>query len=451
MRRHTMSGPKTSRYTVTAAQRENMLEQNRCDSSIIACISQIGNVFSNVNDALSEIEIFEDTGGDINTARTADLKVRIKNIESKQRKLKAQFSGFSTYKRPAVVTPSNQELERKKSKLVKLNEMKKEAGDVLKEIDRLKKSADQIYHDISSEIEKNLQTSFELSWDWGEESTADAVKDTDLSSLKEDISTDLNELFAKDLSPKLRERVQLAINKVKQIENEEYLRNFRAIIITPLTKECRHYSEVKMKFGDKFEDLNYRYISLCDMLGVEHEVFSLSEESCTQLERKIALLEKELYEADEQEYIADTIDEVMEEMGYSLIGSREVTKKNGKRFRDELYTFSEGTAVNIRYDSQGKISMELGGMDTTDRVPTDSEASILCNGMVDFCNKFTEFEKRLAAKGVICKDRISHLPPNAEYAQIINSSDYKLKQEVKSIKAERRQAVNARKKQYRNG
>ena len=38
--------------------------------------------------------------------------------------------------------------------------------------------------------------------------------------------------------------------------------------------------------------------------------------------------------------------------------------------------------------------------------------------------KFTEFEKRLAEKGVICKDRLLHLPPSAEYAQIINTTEY---------------------------
>ena len=175
-------------------------------------------------------------------------------------------------------------------------------------------------------------------------------------------------------------------------------------------------------------------------------MFEVSENGIANLKAEISKLEAEALENSEQEYIAETIDEVMEEMGYDLIGSREVTKKSGKRFRDELYTFSEGTAVNIRYDNQGKIAMELGGIDSTDRLPSSSEASRLEDEMVAFCDKFTEFEKRLAAKGIVCKNRVSHLPPKAEYAQIINTSDYDMKTEIETFKAERRSAKNESKK-----
>ena len=82
----------------------------------------------------------------------------------------------------------------------------------------------------------------------------------------------------------------------------------------------------------------------------------------------------------------------------------------------------------------GKIAMELGGIDSTDRLPSSSEASKLEDEMAAFCDKFTEFEKRLAAKGIVCKNRVSHLPPKAEYAQIINTSDYDMKTEVDLIK-----------------
>ncbi len=171
------------------------------------------------------------------------------------------------------------------------------------------------------------------------------------------------------------------------------------------------------------------------------------EKEQLQLQRRF--IEEQLYQK-EQTYIADTIDEVMEEMGYALIGSREVTKKSGKRFHDELYTFSEGAAVNIRYDNQGKIAMELGGIDSTDRLPSSSEASRLEDEMVAFCDKFTEFEKRLAARGIVCKNRVSHLPPKAEYAQIINTSDYNIKTDVETFKAERRSSRSESKKQHKS-
>ena len=131
----------------------------------------------------------------------------------------------------------------------------------------------------------------------------------------------------------------------------------------------------------------------------------------------------------------------MEEMGYIVIGSREVTKKNGKHFRNELYTYGEGTAVNVTYSSDGKIAMELGGVDTTDRLPNDQETSILCKSMELFCDDFKEIERRLLTKGVVLADRISLLPPDAEYAQIINTADYHMTEKTETLQTKKQQRV----------
>ena len=220
--------------------------------------------------------------------------------------------------------------------------------------------------------------------------------------------------------------------------------------IKPLADECKAYIKNIETYGEEFEELEAEYKVLCSNANITPRMFEISESGIAGLKAEISKLEAEALENSEQEYIADAIDEVMEEMGYDLIGSREVTKKSGKRFRNELYTFSEGTAVNIRYDNQGKIAMELGGIDSTDRLPSSLEASRLEDEMVAFCDKFTEFEKRLAAKGIVCKNRVRHLPPKAEYAQIINTSDYDIKTDVEAFKVERISAKGETRKQHRN-
>lgn len=70
--------------------------------------------------------------------------------------------------------------------------------------------------------------------------------------------------------------------------------------------------------------------------------------------------------------------------------------------------------------------MELGGIDTSDRIPTAQETGQLCDSMEQFCDDFREVEKRLLAKGVVLAERLSLLPPSAEYAQIINTADYSM-------------------------
>lgn len=437
-----MSGPKTSEYTLTPEQRANLLAQNRCDSSIISCINQVNNLFLQINAGLGEIEIFENIGCDDSIAKTLNLKACVENIDDKQKKLQENFSALSSYQPSSLITLTDAELARKRAILENIRKIKTESTEIIKEISDIKQSADQIHRNISLELEENLHDAFDLSWDVDDTTTKDG-------SHKEALISSLLNLQSMDLPVPLQERLANAIEKVNPIENDDFLQNFRAVTLKPLADECKQYIEMKAKFGDDFEELNNKYISLCKLLNIHYKEFTLSEASCFELEKEISYLEDELYKAQEQEYISDTVDAVMEEMGYSLIGNRSVTKKSGKRFRDELYTFSEGTAVNIRYDDQGKISMELGGIDTTDRIPTDSETEKLCDDMNNFCDKFTELEKRLAEKGIVCKNRISHLPPTSEYAQIINASDYQLKQNVEIIQAERRRFGNEVKKQYR--
>ena len=63
--------------------------------------------------------------------------------------------------------------------------------------------------------------------------------------------------------------------------------------------------------------------------------------------------------------------------------------------------------------------------------------------MEQFCTDFKEIEKKLLAKGVVLAERISLLPPNAEYAQIINIADYEMTAEAEKLqtKKQRRTAT----------
>jgi hypothetical protein len=77
--------------------------------------------------------------------------------------------------------------------------------------------------------------------------------------------------------------------------------------------------------------------------------------------------------------------------------------------------------------------MELGGIDTEDRLPSAAEAALLCEDMKSFCSDFDEIEKRLAIKGVSVASRIAKLPPSADHATIINISGYEIGKEVQKI------------------
>ena len=89
--------------------------------------------------------------------------------------------------------------------------------------------------------------------------------------------------------------------------------------------------------------------------------------------------------------------------------------------------------------------MELGGIAREDRIPSQEETEMLTQDMQTFCGEFAEFERRLKAKGVVINRRIALSPPSAEYAAIINVSDYDVAEgtqitEMKSVDRKKKAA-----------
>jgi hypothetical protein len=252
-----------------------------------------------------------------------------------------------------------------------------------------------------------------------------------------------------NLPKELVGELDAALSKIDSIDDEAFLKNYSSVTVVPLLKRCKQYLSEYEACHEEFEKLYAEYIALCDLYFYVAQEYPCCNASIEALKTDIKRIKDTVDEDDEQVYISDCLDEVMEEMGYTVIGSREVTKKNGKHFRNELYTYGEGTAVNVTYSSDGKIAMELGGIDATDRLPDSHETAVLCESMENFCEDFKEIEKRLLAKGVVLADRISLLPPSAEYAQIINTTDYQMTEKAETLQTKKQRRTATKRKALR--
>lgn len=409
-----MSGPKTARYTLTKEQQENLAAQNKCDNNIVSGISRFRNAVAKVNSVKRKIKVWSNSGNEENFPEIAEVTKAVESLDEQIQKIKEEFGTVLSYRRKFSSTPSKKALSEKEAILSQVNKLTKFSADIENDINAIKNIVEHINDDILYNIEKALPAAFNMNWD----------PESKEIMLKKSLYQKLSSLLKMELSEKLKQKVRSALKKSEGIKSYEYLCNFNAVTVVPLIDECNSYIHMQSEFGKEFDDLKNRYSSLCKLLEIHQDEFIFSTEGLNDLKNEVAFLEAELLQVQEEQYIADSIDEVMMEMGYNLIGHKVTRKDNGKRFRDELYEFKEGTVINVRYDDDGKIAMELGGTDNVDRLPDEGEISGLCDNMADFCNKFTEFEKRLAEKGVICKERLLHLPPTAEYAQIINTAEY---------------------------
>ena len=174
-------------------------------------------------------------------------------------------------------------------------------------------------------------------------------------------------------------------------------------------------------------------------------MFSYDEQGISALEKEVNRLEKQSLKLAEQAYISDTLDEIMEEMGYNILGHRNVHKKNGTVFHNELYNYGDGNAINVTYSSDGKIAMELGKLDERDRMPNADEQRKLVQTMSTFCRDFTTIEERLKEKGIFVGNRVSMMPPNEAFSQIINISEYETTNKSSGQEMQRKQKQKRKK------
>lgn len=414
-----MSGPKTSRYTLTPEQRRILAEQRERERRRAVAsesiqrnskrLLQIGGMFSSEKQVSAELmnRIGNDGG----------FSQKINELEKLIAPIALIIAGTDKDDISA--------LER--------------TAEVVSECAAKAEKAVQELSDIAAQNEIKLRAHLDAVIDQGFSASFAEMKSTDsisIGDVKDKMRAQLLQMKKNNVLPaELLEEISGAMSGIDEIQDKVFLKNFSALTVSPLIKKCKSFLSEYEECHEEFEKLYSEYAALCELYCYTAQEYPCTAASIEILKAEIQRMKEMAAEEDEQAYISDCLDEVMEEMGYAVLGRREVTKKNGKHFQNKLYTYGEGTAVNVTCSSDGKVAMELGGIDVADRLPDEREAALLCDSMESFCDDFKEIEKRLLTKGVILAERISLLPPSAEYAQIINTADYEMKGEAERFKA----------------
>lgn len=428
-----MSGPKSSRYTLTPEQRRILAEQRAIERRKSVAsenikrnnkrLLQIGSMFSIAKQVSDELLSRSANDGGF-AAKLLELENVIAPVA------------------PIIARTDNNDVNSLENTAKEVAASLAKAEKIASELSAISaKNEIALHASLCADIDKGFSTSF---------ADIQTVSQTTMSESKSKIRSQLIEMKNNQNLPKeLAGELNAALSKIDSIDNEAFLKNYSSVTVSPLLKRCRQYLNEYEACHEEFEKLYAEYIALCDLYFYVAQEYPCCNASIELLKAEIKRIKDTVDADDEQAYIGDCLDEVMEEMGYTVIGSREVTKKNGKHFRNELYTYGEGTAVNVTYSSDGKIAMELGGIDATDRLPNSHETAVLCESMENFCEDFKEIEKRLLAKGVVLADRISLLPPSAEYAQIINTADYRMTEKAETLQTKKQRRTATKRKALR--
>lgn len=407
-----MSGPKTSKYTLTAEQRRILMEQRKIqmEKGILRkrmekTRNSISREVSAVDSRLREMEsVLKETGDgehllqDLKTARDQAMKMAV------------QSKKFMREER--------------------LEHLRKHAGELQEIYKKLQKkinNAEVEYVKKEKEFRQRMQEDIEI----GFQSFFYQIteQEDEMEACKEKIRNDLKKVETMHVTEDMKQKWKQMKCSIEDMEDAEFLKHYYEITVRPFTKQCTEHEEFYQKMGTEFQKIKDTYEVLCDELGVRAEEIFCSPEGMESLKKNVHELEMQVMQNEEEEYISECIDEAMKEMGYQLVGEAFEKKQRGRKITKELYLFDEGTAVSVTYGNNGQITMELGGMDEEDRIPTDAECRQLTQDMHGFCDDYYEIEKRLRKKGIVTKN-INILPAESKYAQIINISNYEMKEKV---------------------
>ena len=409
-----MSGPKTNRYTLTPEQRRAMEDR----MTIRSCRASLQEELATLNECA---RFLDEHAKRIDTKVLPEVQQQIAAVQALlKEEVPAEGGALHT-----LSEKTQQQLQR----TVKLTAV-------------LAEKREDLEAQVDQSVKRDIAAGFSATLD-------DALAAR--TPTPEDYVRRLQAVISGAVTAQTEIEASQALVQLETVASAAFLQNFAAITVIPLENKCRAEQAQYAAERADYALLLRRYAAVSRQLGIPAEDQPWHPGAMAELERLTTDLEQQALAREEQAYIRQALDEVMVDMGYALLGERDVKKRSGARFHHVLYDFGDGTAVDVSYDANGQIAMELGGLDSADRIPTEGESMALCRSMEAFCTSFEEVEKRLTARGVVLRNRIAMLPPSEEHAQIINVEDYQLTGDVKRFDASRSSGVREQKKRYRDG
>ena len=340
-----MSGPKSARYTLTPEQRRILAEARERERKTKRELDklqkhrrELASLKEKLVAATTSIDMLVDRVGEGNEIQQSISK-SITQIET----IIQEAAGFS-----------------KQSGLESLQSFNTKA----KTVEELARKIVAQYESQSSEINAALSKNIEDSITEGMSIRIDdeIVKpQSHLESQKAKIKDVLHEIQSLNISSDLQKEGIAILKRAQEITDDSFIDNYYAMTVLPYIKRCKAYEEQIKEYGEEFDELvsKHRYYSEC--LGMPVISFTFSMDTLNSLRHEVAELESLNAKIEEQQYISESLDQVMHDMGYNVVGSREVVKKSGRKFRNELYHFSEGSVVNVTYAAMTGGGVVFGG------------------------------------------------------------------------------------------
>lgn len=438
-----MSGPKVSVYTLTAEELAAIQQELLHQEQILLRRAQLLQRAQKCQQRIREQE--KSLKGLENSIVTGGQWVKTDELQTKVKKLRDTFSSLQQSLNAVTDLAYNDENNNAVER--RLNEVDAKLREAEREIHTGYGESADLRARLAETLDSEIFGLFET------DDLLEAAKDTTVSGetdkSQKKAASRAQRPFVKESVQKLldlkdnpylpmlyQQQVAKMIARMKTANEQHRLAAFCEIELPDMLEDCQDFLTLWQDIGREYQTLLLKYETLCDMNGTENRAaIPFDRTAIAKLRNQIQLEQNKAEKQAQKAYIQQALGEVMEEMGYDVIGQRDVQKRNGTHFRNELYRYGEDTAIDVTYADNGQISLELGKTAEEDRLPTPTECNQLENQMLTFCDRFKEMEARLSDKGVVVGNRIALAPPSADYAQVINIEDYECRETQSSHKA----------------
>ncbi len=195
----------------------------------------------------------------------------------------------------------------------------------------------------------------------------------------------IEETISSDEFSEIKSVVEKIISSIKyDEETKEKLLKERldGIIIEKKSSDSR----------EETEHLQARYEALCDYLSkdMNANVFS----NIHALRDEVDALSKEAEQKTMGEYITDSVRDVMERIGYDIIGSNTVSSPKHITQKD-YYEFSESSVINVSSNEEGSVLFEVLGKSQSGEI-SPAEKRAVKDDMDKFCPDYDKVKALLS-------------------------------------------------------
>ena len=246
-----------------------------------------------------------------------------------------------------------------------------------------------------------------------------------------------------------------AEKEIEELENLEKEINRDSSI---LTRKIEKEEEIKLEIQDISErtiDINFS-IKPNDERKEKYEKYLIYAKECNlkktkelkefnnleDLQKEIDKLEEKYNKKAEEEYIEQSVNEVMKELGYDIISSDILSdyEESENIEHKAIYAFEDDTGIEVFSSDSGTLMMEVVNISEYTKEISEDDRNLAFEKMQKFCEKYPVIIEKLKEKGIELKN-IEYMPPDKSFTKkviVSNKDKFKNKKESNMINKRRK-------------